>query len=50
MIEHINQVVVDLSKVDNRTFIEVRKAGSKYDPETFQKHAYRVKGFQIDII
>jgi KaiC/GvpD/RAD55 family RecA-like ATPase len=50
MIEHMTQVVVDLSKVDNKTFIEVRKAGGRYDPETFQRHAYRVKGFQIDIL
>jgi KaiC/GvpD/RAD55 family RecA-like ATPase len=50
MIEHMTQVVVDLSKVDNKTFLEVRKAGGRYDPQTFQRHAYRVKGFQVDIL
>jgi len=50
MIEHMTQVVVDLSKVENKTFIEVKKAGGRYDPQTFQRHAYRVKGFQVDIL
>ena len=50
MIEHMTQVVIDLSKIENRTFIEVKKAGGRYDPETFQRRAYRVKGFQIDIL
>lgn len=50
MIEHITQVVIDLSKVENKTFIEVKKAGGRYDPQTFQRRAYRVKGLQIDIL
>jgi KaiC/GvpD/RAD55 family RecA-like ATPase len=50
MIEHMTQVVIDLSKRDNKNFLEVRKAGGRYDPQTYQQREYMVKGFQIDIL
>ena len=50
MIEHMTQVVIDLSKVDGKKFLEVRKAGGRYDSETYQKREYSVKGFQISIL
>ena len=50
MIEHMTQVVVDLSKKEEKNFLEVKKAGGRYDPQTYQRHEYVVKGFQIDIL
>jgi KaiC/GvpD/RAD55 family RecA-like ATPase len=50
MIEHMTQVVIDLSKVDSKKFLEIRKAGGRYDPQTYQKREYSVKGFQISIL
>jgi len=50
MIEHMTQVVIDLSKEDNKTFLGVRKAGGRYNPQTYQRREYAVKGFQIDIL
>ena len=50
MIEHITQVVIDLSKEGNKTFLEVRKAGGRYSQETYQRREYVVKDFQIDIL
>jgi len=50
MIEHMTQVVIDLSKKEEKNFLEVRKAGGRYDPKTYQRREYVVKGFQIDII
>jgi KaiC/GvpD/RAD55 family RecA-like ATPase len=50
IIEHITQVVVDLSKEGAKRFLEVKKAGWRYDPQTFQRHEYTVKGLKIDIM
>jgi KaiC/GvpD/RAD55 family RecA-like ATPase len=50
MIEHMTQVVVDLSKKEEKNFLEVKKAGGRYDSQTYQRHEYVVKGFQIDIL
>jgi KaiC/GvpD/RAD55 family RecA-like ATPase len=50
MIEHMTQVVIDLSKKEEKNFLEVRKAGGRYDPKTYQRREYVVKGFQIDIL
>jgi len=43
-------VVIDLSKKEEKNFLEVRKAGGRYDPKTYQRREYMVKDFQIDII
>jgi KaiC/GvpD/RAD55 family RecA-like ATPase len=50
LIEHITQVVVELSKEGAKRFIEVKKAGWRYDPKTFQRHEYTVKGPKIRIL
>jgi KaiC/GvpD/RAD55 family RecA-like ATPase len=50
MIEHMTQVVIDLSKAGNKNFLEIRKAGGRYEPQTYLKHEYVVKGSQIDIL
>jgi len=50
MIEHMTQVVIDLSKRDDKNFIEVRKAGGRYDPQTYQRREYAVRDSQIEIL
>lgn len=50
MIEHMTQVVIDLSKREDKNFLEVRKAGGRYDPQTYQQHEYVVKESQINIL
>ena len=50
IIEHITQVVIELSKEGSKSFLEVKKAGWRYDPKTFQRHEYTVKGFDIEIL
>lgn len=50
MIEHITQVVIDLSKREEKTFLSVRKAGGRYAPQTYQRHEYVVKNSGIEIL
>jgi KaiC/GvpD/RAD55 family RecA-like ATPase len=51
IIEHITQVVVDLSKKEDKTFLEVKKAGGRYNHSTFQRREYTVKkDFQIEVL
>jgi KaiC/GvpD/RAD55 family RecA-like ATPase len=47
LIEHITQVVVDLTKEGEKRFLEVRKAAGRYDPQTFQRHEYWADGLKI---
>jgi KaiC/GvpD/RAD55 family RecA-like ATPase len=49
MIEHMTQVVIDLSKNGDKNFIKIGKAGGRYEAQTYQQREYRVKGLQIDI-
>jgi KaiC/GvpD/RAD55 family RecA-like ATPase len=49
LIEHITQVVMELSKEEGRRFVEVKKAGGRYNPETYQRHEYSVKGLKIEV-
>lgn len=48
LIEHITQVVVDLTKEGEKRFLEVKKAGSRYDPQTYQRREYSVDGLKIE--
>ncbi|MBS7633685.1 hypothetical protein KEJ15_08770 [Candidatus Bathyarchaeota archaeon] len=50
LIEHITQVVIELSRQDSKRFLEVKKAGWRYDPQTFQRHEYIVTGQEIKIL
>ena len=50
IIEHITQVVIELSKEGAKRFLEVKKAGWRYDSKTFQRHEYTVKGLKIELI
>jgi KaiC/GvpD/RAD55 family RecA-like ATPase len=49
IIEHITQVVVDLSREGGKRFIEIKKAGGRYDPQTYQCYEYSVHGLDIRI-
>ncbi len=46
-IEHMTQVVIDLSKEEDRTFLTVRKGGSRYSPSTYKRREYLTKGLNI---
>jgi KaiC/GvpD/RAD55 family RecA-like ATPase len=50
IIEHMTQVVIDLSRKDDKNSLVIRKAGGRYDPQTYQKRDYTVKDLQIDIL
>jgi hypothetical protein len=46
----MTQVVIDLSRKDDKNSLVIRKAGGRYDPQTYQKRDYTVKDLQIDIL
>lgn len=50
IIEHMTQVVIELSKMENKNFLRVKKAGGRYDPQTYQQREYSVKDLQINIL
>jgi KaiC/GvpD/RAD55 family RecA-like ATPase len=50
IIDHMTQVVIDLSKREGKNFLQVRKAGGRYDTQTYQLHEYLVKDLEIDIV
>jgi len=49
LIEHITQVVIDLTKEGEKRFLEVRKAGARYDYKTFQRREYSADGLKIEL-
>ena len=49
IIEHITQVVVNLSREGGKRFVEVKKAGWRYNPQSYQRYEYSVQGFDIKI-
>ena len=49
IIEHITQVVVNLSREGGKRFLEVKKAGWRYNPQSYQRYEYSVQGFDIKI-
>ncbi|MGA9387902.1 MAG: hypothetical protein WBV70_03645 [Candidatus Bathyarchaeia archaeon] len=48
LLEHITQVVIDLSKVGGKRYIEVKKAGGRYNPDTYERREYSVEGLKIE--
>jgi KaiC/GvpD/RAD55 family RecA-like ATPase len=48
LLEHMTQVVIDLTKEGEKRFLEIRKAGGRYDPQTYQRHEYSVDGLKIE--
>jgi KaiC/GvpD/RAD55 family RecA-like ATPase len=49
IIEHMTQVVIDLSKEGVNRYLEVKKGGSRYDPRTYQRREYQTAGLKIKI-
>jgi KaiC/GvpD/RAD55 family RecA-like ATPase len=50
IIEHITQVVIDLSREGGKRFVEIKKAGWRYNPETYRRHEYSVDGLKVKIL
>ncbi len=48
-IEHMTQVVIDLSREGDNRFLEVKKAGGRYDSQTYQRREYVAKGLKITL-
>ncbi|MFP3984549.1 MAG: RAD55 family ATPase [Candidatus Bathyarchaeia archaeon] len=46
-IEHMTQVVIDLSKEDGGTFLTVKKGGSRYSLSTYKRREYVTNGLEI---
>jgi len=50
IIDHMTQVVIDLRKMDGKNFLQVRKAGGRYDSQTYQLHEYLVRDLEIKVL
>ena len=48
-IEHMTQVVIDLNKEENKLTLQIKKAGGRYNPQTYQSREYTVKRLAITI-
>lgn len=48
LIEHITQVVISLTRQGEKRFLEVRKAGNRYDPQSYQRREYSVRELKIE--
>lgn len=46
-IEHTTQIVIDLSKEQNQTYLKVRKGGHRYSSSTYVKRQYVAKELEI---
>jgi len=47
-IEHTTQIVIDLSKEQDRTFLAVRKGGRRYSSSTYERREYVANGLEIN--
>ena len=47
MIEHMTQVVIDLSNEQGRTFLTIKKGGRRYLPSTYKQREYVTDGLAI---
>jgi KaiC/GvpD/RAD55 family RecA-like ATPase len=50
ILEHMTQVVIDLSKEGEKTFLQVRKAGGRYEPQTYKRREYIAKDLGITLL
>jgi KaiC/GvpD/RAD55 family RecA-like ATPase len=48
-IEHTTQVVIQLNKRENDLSIQIKKAGGRYNPRTYEERKYTVDGLSITI-
>jgi len=46
-IEHMTQVVINLSKEKDGMFLTVKKGGCRYSPSTYEQHKYVTDGLEI---
>ncbi|MEM3874330.1 MAG: hypothetical protein QXU45_04285 [Candidatus Bathyarchaeia archaeon] len=49
LIEHMTQVVIDLTRQENKNFLWIKKAGGRYNPQTYTRREYIVDGLNIEI-
>jgi len=50
LIEHMTQVVIDLTRQENKNFLWIKKAGGRYNPQTYTPREYTVDGMSIEIL
>ncbi|MEM3783695.1 MAG: hypothetical protein QXY88_01505 [Candidatus Bathyarchaeia archaeon] len=50
LIEHMTQVVIDLTRQENKNFLWIKKAGGRYNPQTYMRREYAVDGMQIEVL
>jgi KaiC/GvpD/RAD55 family RecA-like ATPase len=50
LIEHMTQVVIDLTRQENKNFLWIKKAGGRYNPQTYMRREYTVDGMRIEIL
>jgi len=50
LIEHMTQVVIDLTRDENKNFLWIKKAGGRYNPQTYMRREYSVDGMNIEIL
>jgi hypothetical protein len=49
IIEHMTQVVIELSKKGNKRILEVKKAGGRYNSKTYKPEEYSAKDLEITL-
>jgi KaiC/GvpD/RAD55 family RecA-like ATPase len=49
-IEHTTQIVIDLSKEQNRTYLSVKKGGRRYSRGTYKRIKYAMNGPEITLV
>ncbi len=50
LIEHMTQVVIDLTRQENKNFLWIKKAGGRYNPYTYTRREYSVNELNIEIL
>ncbi len=48
-IEHTTQVVIELSKHEGELTLQIKKAGGRYDPKSYEPYRYSVDGREVTI-
>ena len=49
-IEHMTQVVIELTKDHDKTFLKIKKGGQRYSPSSYATREYSVESQKIDFI
>ncbi|MCK4633426.1 hypothetical protein KAT42_01225 [Candidatus Bathyarchaeota archaeon] len=48
-IEHMTQVVIDLNKQEEKLTLQIKEAGGRYAPQTYERREYKVEGLTITL-